>query len=259
MKPIQDYYEEFLRTPGYRTQRARKARVMDSVIGHELRSAVLVGDIGSGNGLLKRELERITGRSVFGFEVDPAVPTERRRTCVADGTRLPVPDHTFDLLILNHVYEHVADPRMLFDETARVLKPGGRAYVTAGNKWAIMEPHYRLPFLSWLPMQVADLYIRWMRRGTSYRGVRFLGYDAVVRCMSAPGLRVHDVTERAIRSSLRHARKRGWRSAWKILSLTPDLVRKWVLRRSPQWFFLLEHERPRNAQSCNPRKGSDDG
>ena len=235
-----DYYDEFLSSPSYRASRAQKALVIESVIGRELRSAGLIGDVGSGNGLLKRELERLTGRKVFGFEVDPAMPIERSRTCIADGGRLPVPDGTFDLLLLNHVYEHVADPRALFREMARILTPGGHAYVTAGNKWAIVEPHYRLPFLSWLPGQIADLYLRWTRRGESYRDIRFLGYRTVVRCMSVPGLRVNDVTERAIRSGLRRSARSGYRLPWRILRRLPGILRGWVLRRSPQWFFLLE-------------------
>ena len=148
---------------------------MHSVIGSELDSAALIADVGSGSGLLKRELEKITQRVIFGFELDAEALVERTRTCIADGTRLPLPDSSFDLLILNHVYEHVRDPRKLFGEAARIVKLGGIVYVTAGSRWALMEPHYRLPFLSWLPARVADWYVRCMRRGAGYRGDTFSG------------------------------------------------------------------------------------
>ena len=86
-------------------------------------------------------------------------------------------DDSFDLLILNHVYEHVGNPRELFSEAVRIVKPGGTIYVTAGSRWAVMEPHYRLLFLSWLPGRIADWYVRCMRRGKGYRGIRFLGIE----------------------------------------------------------------------------------
>lgn len=242
---MQDYYLEFLRSDRYRESRAAKARVVDSVIGAELRSAVLIADIGSGSGLMKRELETITQRAIFGFELDPAALVERRRTCVADGTRMPLADDSFDLLILNHVYEHVGNPRELFSEAVRIVKPGGTIYVTAGSRWAVMEPHYRLLFLSWLPGRIADWYVRCMRRGKGYRGIRFLGYRALVRRMQVPGIRILDITEHAIRRGLRSKGPRGslgWRCGWTLLSHIPGSVRQWMLRFSPQWFFLLRRE-----------------
>ncbi|MYC87350.1 MAG: class I SAM-dependent methyltransferase [Gemmatimonadales bacterium] len=212
-----DYYEEFLASPGYRESRLRKAAVLDAIVGDRIRAAAVVGDLGSGTGLLKRELERLSGQPIIGFELDPEVVIERGRTCVADGTRLPVPDACFDFLIVNHVYEHLADPRSLFTEVSRVLKPGGSAYVTAGSRWALIEPHYRLPFLSWLPRRWADRYVRWTGRAKTYRGIRFLGYRSLQRAMHVPGLRCADMTDRAIRSVLKGGGGGKWRAAWRML------------------------------------------
>ncbi|WP_419947531.1 class I SAM-dependent methyltransferase [Candidatus Palauibacter sp.] len=237
-----DYYEELLATREYRESRLRKAAVLDAIVGDRFRAAGVVGDIGSGTGLLKRELERLSGQPIIGFELDPRVVIERRRTCVADGTRLPVPDACFDFLIVNHLYEHVTDPRSLFAEVSRVLKPGGSAYVSAGSRWAFIEPHYRLPFLSWLPRGWADRYVRWTGRARSYRGIRFLGYRSLQRAMDLPELRCADMTEHAIRSVLNGGGAGKWRLAWRILSLLPAGPRRALLRCGPQWFFLLTRQ-----------------
>ena len=234
-----DYYAGFLSSPEYRESRARKAAVVGAIIGEEIRSAEVIGDLGSGTGLLKRELESICGKRIVGFEVDREVVIERERTCIADGNRLPVPDATFDFLIVNHVYEHVAEPRRLFEEVSRVLRPGGCAYVTAGSRWAIVEPHYRLPFLSWLPEGLADRYVRLARRGAGYRGIRFLGYRPLRRTLGVAGVRTRDITERALRSVLNRGDGSKWRLVWGVLALLPAPARRRILRLGPQWFFLL--------------------
>lgn len=234
-----DYYEAFLASREYRESRLRKAAVLDAVVGREIRAAAVVGDLGSGTGLLKRELEKLSGQPVLGFEVDPRVVIERGRTCVADGTRLPVANACFDFLIVNHIYEHVKEPRELFAEVARVLKPGACAYVTAGSRWAFLEPHYRLPLLSWLPRGMADRYVRWTGRARSYRGIRFLGYRSLQRAMGVPGLRISDITERAIRSVLSGGGGGRWQAVWRVLTILPGGLRRGILRCGPQWFFLL--------------------
>ena len=42
-----------------------------------------------------------------------------------DAEALPFPDHSFDLIIANHLLEHVSQPRKALSEFHRCLKPGG--------------------------------------------------------------------------------------------------------------------------------------
>jgi SAM-dependent methyltransferase len=44
-----------------------------------------------------------------------------------DLTALDLPDHSFDLILCNHVLEHIPDDRQAMRELYRVLKPRGRA------------------------------------------------------------------------------------------------------------------------------------
>jgi SAM-dependent methyltransferase len=53
-------------------------------------------------------------------------------TATADIQSLPFPDHTFDVVIANHMLYHVPDIPAAVREAARVLRPGGR-FVAATN------------------------------------------------------------------------------------------------------------------------------
>jgi 2-polyprenyl-3-methyl-5-hydroxy-6-metoxy-1,4-benzoquinol methylase len=57
---------------------------------------------------------------------------------------IPYEDNVFDHINCMHVIEHVNNPVGLFSEIARVLKPGGTAYVEA--------PDVRLTFVPHLPL-----------------------------------------------------------------------------------------------------------
>jgi ubiquinone/menaquinone biosynthesis C-methylase UbiE len=85
-----------------------------------------------------------------------------------DAMNLPFGEGIFDIIICNHVYEHLPDPEMLMNEIFRVLKKGGFCYFAAGNKYSIIEGHYKLPFLSWLPKPLADKYLIFTGKGAEY-------------------------------------------------------------------------------------------
>jgi ubiquinone/menaquinone biosynthesis C-methylase UbiE len=58
------------------------------------------------------------------------------------GELLPLPDESFDCVILSEVIEHLAAPEVSILEAARVLRPGGRLLVTTPNYhsfWPVME------------------------------------------------------------------------------------------------------------------------
>ncbi len=85
-----------------------------------------------------------------------------------DSMSLPLPDNSVDLVICNHVYEHVPDPERLFSEIHRILKSDGICYLGAASRWIPMEPHYHLLFLSWLPKYLAHRYMRFFGKGNYY-------------------------------------------------------------------------------------------
>lgn len=60
----------------------------------------------------------------------------------ADLQRLPLPDNTFDAVICFQVLEHVNEPMNVMNEIGRVLRPGGRLYLSAPMAWhEHQKPH----------------------------------------------------------------------------------------------------------------------
>lgn len=88
-----------------------------------------------------------------------------------NDTTLPFDDSSFDVVITNHVIEHVGDRKAQLhhlQEVRRVMTSTGKGYVAVPNRWMLVEPHYRLAFLSWLPHFMRTPYLRLMQRGDEY-------------------------------------------------------------------------------------------
>ena len=98
--------------------------------------------------------------------VDSRVTKEGNQFQLVNGTTLPFKDESFDVVITNHVIEHVGESDAQLHhlcEVKRVLKKDGVAYLAVPNRWMLVEPHYQLIFLSWLPKKYRSKYLKKMR------------------------------------------------------------------------------------------------
>lgn len=67
------------------------------------------------------------------------------------GENIPYPDESFDLIYSFDVFEHVQDPKAVFAQIYRLLKKGGKAFISTNNYDSFYEGHYRRfwnPFIS---------------------------------------------------------------------------------------------------------------
>lgn len=67
----------------------------------------------------------------------------------APGEQLPLTSATFDLVVCDNCLDHVADPGRVVAEIARVLKPGGHAWILVDLRTTVddMHPHAFTPEL----------------------------------------------------------------------------------------------------------------
>jgi len=137
-------------------------------------SGLKVLEIGAGSGSISAYFATIIGPngSVSAVDVvDERVVTDGYSFTKVNGTQLPFPDKSFDLVISNHVIEHVGDQLaqlIHLQEIARVLNPNGIAYLAVPNRWRLIEPHFKLWFLSCIPNTLRSPYVRLTNKGTHY-------------------------------------------------------------------------------------------
>lgn len=110
-----------------------------------------------------------------------------------NGGRLPFPDNYFDIVTSMEVWEHALNTKTMLKEIKRVLKPDGILHITTANKLWPIEPHYKLPFLSYLPYILADFYVRLTKRAPFYHDIHLPTYGEFKKSIEEH-FRVSDIT-----------------------------------------------------------------
>jgi ubiquinone/menaquinone biosynthesis C-methylase UbiE len=138
------------------------------------------------------------------------------------GTCLPFADESFDVVLTNHVIEHVGDAEAQANhlaEVRRVMKVDGAGYLAVPNRWMLVEPHYKLAFLSWLPRAWRTTYLRAMGKGEIY-DCEPLQMKSLERMLDRAGLRHCNICIPALRATLEIESKGSMLA--KLISVIPD-------------------------------------
>ncbi|MGI0014158.1 MAG: class I SAM-dependent methyltransferase, partial [Nitrososphaera sp.] len=111
----------------------------------ELSSEQRVLDLGAGTGSFNYARYPC---SVFAVDAEAtflrnSVGNTRLYRINALSDRLPVSDHTFELVICHNTLEHFTQLRETLDEVRRVLKPQGRLFVSIPNGYGFADNLYR--------------------------------------------------------------------------------------------------------------------
>jgi arsenite methyltransferase len=139
--------ETMYQNPDVTGQRAEVLRRL------ELRPGEAVLDVGSGPGLLLRDLALSVGEAGKAVGLDMSTPMIEvaRRRCEGlpqvafeqgDAMKLPFPGAMFDVAVSTQVYEYVPDMETALAELHRVMKPGGRILIL-DTDWDSLVLHTR--------------------------------------------------------------------------------------------------------------------
>ncbi|MEX2178823.1 MAG: class I SAM-dependent methyltransferase [Gemmatimonadaceae bacterium] len=172
------------RGPVHQFPRVEKALMIDAVLTAHFGGPVRgrrVLDIGCGNGDISQHF--VPANEVHGVDVD-----DRRRPENAGfafdrvtSERLPFGDGFFDVVISNHVIEHVVDQPLHLSEMRRVLRADGCVYLATPNRSSpIMAGHvaneqvlrYRemRPLFERMGFRVRDFSVAIVRDTRAFRG-----------------------------------------------------------------------------------------
>lgn len=189
--------------------RILKAKKIVELLGQErfLRARRIL-EIGCGSGVIASTLSRLGNSTIEVHAVDVKdnrLVTDGYNFVLVDGTLLPFETGMFDIVISNHVIEHVGERDAQLhhlSEISRVLDKPGCAYLAVPNKWRLIEPHYRLPLLSWLPLGVADAYLRATGKADHYDCIP-LSARSAERLFRDAGFQFDNLTLDAVYATLR--------------------------------------------------------
>jgi SAM-dependent methyltransferase len=111
--------------------------------GHSL------ADLGCGPGFYTEALRR-RGATVIPVDNDPAELSlpggSPEGALIADASNLPLPDGSVDGVLCSNLLEHTPDAEAVLREVARILRPGGWAYVSWTNWYSPWGGHDMTPY-----------------------------------------------------------------------------------------------------------------
>ena len=141
----------------------RKKRTIEIIKVFQLNKheATRILDLGCGSGEITDTLRK-HGFKVVGLDISES-GCKYAKKCypdcdfqVYDGLNIPFEENSFDTVILNDVFEHVPYSHMekLIENIIKIVEPGGIIYISATNRYELVEPHTLVPFLTWFPRKL---------------------------------------------------------------------------------------------------------
>lgn len=160
-------------------------------------------DLGCGHANFDHALLAAGARRVIGVDVGLAslvyaraarvrlgVPADRLDFCIANVKRTPFADAHFDFVLQNGVFHHLDDEDSAYRELARVLKPGGWAWIYNEGEGSIGRDVFAacVPMLADIPARLVLDHFRHIGIETGKRYHLSDGLNAIYRPDSRDGL-----------------------------------------------------------------------
>lgn len=136
--------------------RTSKAKKIIAILEEEMESSLedcIILDIGTGNGEIANYLANIA-KQVISIDISYNQTFKGGYDYLICNENLPFKSESIDIVLSNHVIEHVDNNVLHLNEINRVLKQTGTVYLATPNRLWPWEVHYRLLFLHYLPNKI---------------------------------------------------------------------------------------------------------
>lgn len=136
-----------------RESKAKKiVAILEEERGSDLKECIIL-DIGTGNGEIANYLAKIA-KQVISIDITLNTTVKGQYNYLICNENLPFTADSIDIVISNHVIEHVENNALHLQEISRVIKQTGIVYLATPNRLWPWEVHYRLPLLHYLPHKI---------------------------------------------------------------------------------------------------------
>ncbi|MEK7188360.1 MAG: class I SAM-dependent methyltransferase [Patescibacteria group bacterium] len=197
-------------------------------------------DVGCSSGKITYELSGLFKRTV-GIDLDKeALKIARKRFKrknlefkLINAENISFNDCTFEVVILNQVYEFVDNPKKLVAEVYRVLKPGGICFVGARNKLSLIEGQTGIPLIHFLSHEFVVKLLKYF--GKSYYPPKYLNYRELKNLFKQ--FKIFDLTPYIVK----YPQMYGYKSLVKysfITKLFPIWIFKMLVFLFPNFIFI---------------------
>lgn len=145
--------------------RLNKAKKIESVLSNFLNKNICgykILDIGCGTGEIIDYFK--TDNTVYAVDMLNQIKKgiKIKNFNIVDSAVLPFKNNYFDVIISNHVVEHIEDQDTHMREIFRCLKPGSICYYATPNKNYFLEPHHRIPFIHYFGQNIFHKILKWL-------------------------------------------------------------------------------------------------
>lgn len=241
-----DYSKKFAKYMYDENSRVLKAKrillVFKEILNNDLTKLNCL-EIGSSTGMITYFLSDYFSE-IIGIDIDkPALDFARKnyiknniKYFYMDGTQTIFPDNYFDTIVCHHTYEHVAEPQKLINEIYRLLKKDGVCFFGAPNRLMIIESHYNLPFLSWLPRPASSFILRIYKNEKYYYEIMYSIYGLKKLLKD---FYIIDYTLKAIKNPDKYFITSNIKLI-NFLKYFPNFILKLVYLFIPEYIFILK-------------------
>ena len=142
---------------------------------HKKRKEMVVLDVGSGHGIysnyLAKRVKKVVGVEPYLPAYNASLKLQKKDKIIFYNTSVEhlKTKERFDVVVCLTVLEHMPNQEKSLQKIYSLMKRNSIMYLTAPNKLWPVENHYGLPFLSWLPLPLANFYMRITGKGDSYK------------------------------------------------------------------------------------------
>lgn len=235
MEIIEKQVEEYIKSRFPRATEWEKKKITEDWSNKELAAKGIIKDfkkragdpsgkkileIGFGNGIILAMFAQ-AGAESYGLEIDDILSdiAKKNREIYGvdmdlqtyDGVNFPFENNFFDYIYAVSVLEHVDDLVRVIEETGRVLKPGGKFYVSFPNRLWPVDTHTGVWFLNYAPSFMVPGMLKLFGGSTKEDwGLQFRTFWSFRRALKKSGVQLKIIEETQGKTPFRSFIKKGF-------------------------------------------------